>query len=423
MFGHANEHSKSRLQPQVGLIVGLLLCGKPATSARQRRNDMNDSSPSGLLPVGMHDILPPAAGFEAEMVESLMGAFAAEGYERVKPPLVEFEDSLLAGSGAAMSRHTFRMMDPVSQRMMGVRPDMTIQIARIAATRLAAAPRPLRLSYAGQVLRVMGDEMRPERQFGQVGAELIGSREPAGDAEVVRISAGALAALGVAGLSVDISLPDLVPMAAVALGIAGDQAARLRKALDRKDVTAVAQHAGETGMLFGRLLRAAGPARQALAALRALDLPVEAREEVERIAAIVATIARDAPGLTLTVDPVESRGFEYHTGLCFTLFADGVQAELGRGGRYLAGVHHAQGAGEPATGFTLYTDVLLRALPAPQPRRRIYVPFGALQSRAAALRVEGWITVAGLAPVGDAKTEARRLLCTHVLDAETARAL
>lgn len=384
---------------------------------------MNDLARRGLLPAGMHDILPPDAAFEAEVVERLMAALAAEGYERVKPPLVEFEDSLLAGAGAAMARHTFRMMDPVSQRMMGVRPDMTIQIARIAATRLKAAPRPLRLSYAGQVLRVIGDEMRPERQFGQVGAELIGASDPAGDAEVVRISAGAVSGLGVSGLSVDISLPDLVPMAASALGITGDDAARLRKALDRKDSTGVAQFAGRAAVLFDRLLRAAGPAPQALDALRKLDLPAAARDEVERIAAIVAIIARDAPDLKLTVDPVESRGFEYHTGLCFTLFAAGVQAELGRGGRYVAGADHAPGQGEPATGFTLYTDVLLRALPSPKPGRRVYLPSGTAQARAAALRKDGWITIAGLAPVGDAKAEARRLLCTHVLDADAPRAL
>jgi hypothetical protein len=95
----------------------------------------------------------------------------AHGYQRVKPPLVEFEETLFAGAGASMATSTFRMMDPVSHRMIGVRADMTPQIARIAATRLGGAPRPLRLSYAGQVLRVRGSEIRPERQIGQVGAD------------------------------------------------------------------------------------------------------------------------------------------------------------------------------------------------------------------------------------------------------------
>ena len=96
--------------------------------------------------------------------------------------------------GAAMASHTFRLMDPVSQRMMGLRADMTPQVGRIAASRLKGAPRPLRLSYAGQVLRVKGEQLRPERQIGQVGVELIGTASAAADAEAVLLAAEALRA-------------------------------------------------------------------------------------------------------------------------------------------------------------------------------------------------------------------------------------
>ena len=139
-----------------------------------------------LLPAGLRDGLTPDAAFEPAMVERLMACFAAWGYERVKPPLIEFEDALLSGMGAAMASDTFRLMDPVSQRMMGVRADMTPQVGRIAASRLKGAPRPLRLSYAGQVLRVKGEQMRPERQIGQ--AQRLPSRRPLalGTAELAR---------------------------------------------------------------------------------------------------------------------------------------------------------------------------------------------------------------------------------------------
>ena len=128
---------------------------------------MSRAAEKALLPAGLRDILAPDAAFEAAVVERVMACFAAHGYERVKPPLIEFEDGLLAGPGAALASETFRLMDPVSQRMMGVRADMTLQVARIAASRLKNLPRPLRLSYAGQVLRVTGSQLRPERQFGQ----------------------------------------------------------------------------------------------------------------------------------------------------------------------------------------------------------------------------------------------------------------
>ena len=218
---------------------------------------MNDATQSALLPAGLYDLLPPAAELEAEVTGRLMSVLAAHGYERVKPPLVEFEDTLFSGAGATMANETFRTMDPVSHRMVGLRADMTPQVARIAATRLGHRPRPLRLSYAGQVLRVRGSEVRPERQFGQIGGELIGAEGPAADVEVIAVAGEALASVGVPNLSVDITMPTLVPAIAQAFDVAGERAATLRSALDHKDVTAVAGLPGEAGKLLSQLVSAA----------------------------------------------------------------------------------------------------------------------------------------------------------------------
>ncbi len=377
---------------------------------------MNDAPHPALLPTGMHDLLPPAAEQEASIVARLMRTLAAHGYERVKPPLVEFEETLFSGAGAAMATATFRTMDPVSHRMIGVRADMTPQIARIAATRLGGAPRPLRLSYAGQVLRVKGSEIRPERQIGQVGAELIGAAGPVADVEAIAVAAEALAGIGVPQLSVDITLPTLVPAVAEAYGVSGARGAALRAALDHKDAAAVGAVAGEAGAVLGRLLAAAGPAAAALAALDRLDLPGRARGERLRLGAVLEGLAGAAPDLKVTVDPVENRGFEYHSGISFTFFAaapHGPLGELGRGGRYFAG----DPAGpEPATGFTLYTDTILQSLPQASRPRRVLLPAGADFGRARSLREDGWVTVAALEPAEDWRAEARRLGCDHVLE-------
>jgi ATP phosphoribosyltransferase regulatory subunit len=151
---------------------------------------MTDDLPPNpaLLPAGLRDLLPPEAETEASAVEALMTVFAAHGYQRVKPPLLEFEDSLLTGSGVAVSDQTFRLMDPDSQRMMGLRADTTPQVARIATTRLGGAPRPLRLSYAGQCLRVRGSQLAPDRQVAQAGVELIGHDSPQADAEAIVVA-------------------------------------------------------------------------------------------------------------------------------------------------------------------------------------------------------------------------------------------
>ncbi len=371
---------------------------------------MTDSAKKALLPDGLRDVLPPDAAWEASVVGGLVACFASRGYERVSPPLVEFEESLLDGAGQAMAPATFRLMDPVTQRMMGVRADMTLQIARIAATRLKQAPRPLRLAYAGDVLRVKGSQLRPERQFVQAGAEIIGADDAAADAEIILMAVEALGRAGVADLSVDINLPTLAPALCESLDLDAAVTATLRAALDRKDAAAVRAVGGAAAELLGALMLASGPADQAIAALADLDLPEAADAERERLSAVAALVREAAPSLMLTVDPVEHRGFEYQTGLSFTVFAKGVRGEMGRGGRY-----HVNGGGEPATGFSLFLDSVLRALPAPAREERLYLPHGTKPAVGAARRDEGWLTVAGLAPEGDADAEAGRLGCTHIL--------
>jgi ATP phosphoribosyltransferase regulatory subunit len=314
-----------------------------------------------------------------------------------------------------MAPETFRLMDPISQRMIGLRADMTPQVARIAASRLGKAARPLRLCYAGQVLRVKGSDIRPERQVGQVGAELIGSAETAADIEVVAVASEALSGLGIEGLSVDLTLPTLVPTLSRAAGLADAKVDALRRALDHKDAAGVAAAGGKAAPVLQKLLAAAGAADRALKAIAALDLPPEAAAERARLIAVAEQLARAVPKITITIDPVENRGFEYHTGVSFAFFARGVAAELGRGGRYRTGNENGNTGGEDATGFTLYTDTLMEAVPAHKPVPRLYIPVGGDATR---WRGQGYATVAGLAAVIDAAAEARRLGCSHVLNGE-----
>ncbi|MCX8133770.1 MAG: ATP phosphoribosyltransferase regulatory subunit [Roseococcus sp.] len=379
---------------------------------------MNEAPPmaAGLLPAGLMDLLPPEAEREAALVAALMESFARHGYERVEPPLLEFEEGLLGGSGAAVAEQTFRLMDPVSQRMMGLRADITPQVARIAATRLGLQARPLRLCYEGQVLRVRGSELAPARQLTQAGIELIGSAAPEADAEVALVAAEALLRLGITGITLDVTLPRMASTLLEAAGIAPPLAGRLIRALDRKDAAAVAALAGEAGPVAGLLsplLAAAGPAPAALGVLEALALPEAARAIAAHAREVIDAIARRAPALRVTLDPVEFRGFRYHVGVAFTIFGPGATGELARGGRYLSAND------EPATGMTLYPDAVLRAAP-PLPRRpRCFLPPGTPAAAGEALRAQGFATVAGLSAADDA----RRLRCSHVWDGAAARPL
>src|ERR1700712_4549878 len=380
---------------------------------------MTDDLPPNpaLLPAGLRDLLPPDAETEASAVEALMTVFAAHGYQRVKPPLLEFEDSLLTGSGVAVADQTFRLMDPESQRMLGLRADTTPQVARIAPPRLAGAPRPLRLSYAGQCLRVRGNQLAPDRQVAQAGVELIGCDSPEADAETILVAAEALAVVGLTRVSFDLTLPMLVPSLLDDAGLTGPDRVALARALDRKDAAAVTRHGGALAPVLTDLLLAAGPADRALAALAEARLPNLAGALAERVAATVAAIRAAAPALRLTVDPVEFRGFRYETGVSVAVYAPGRHEELGRGGRYISG------DSEPATGLTLYPDAILRVAPPRQARQRLFVPFGGDRGGASRPRTDGFATVAALSAVADDTAEANRLGCSHILRAGKAALL
>ena len=382
---------------------------------------MTNATEKALLPAGLTDGLPPNAAFEIETRERLVAAFVARGFDRIAPPLVEFEDNLLTGTGAAMAAQTFRLMDPISQRMMGLRADITPQAARIATTRLSHEPRPLRLCYGGEVLRIRGSQLRPERQFSQAGAELIGSTDPRADAEMVLMAAETLRMLGIEDIKVDLCQPTLVPHVMADMSLDPDAAAAMRAALDAKDAAEVKKLANalgdDTRALFVKLLAASGPAKVVAPKIAALPLSGAAAEARDMLLDIVSLVERADPSLDLTLDAVENRGFEYHTGVTFTLFAPNVRGELGTGGRYMAGVNEAADNidGEAATGFTLFLDSILRALELPPVPAKVYLPEGSERRAGEALRAEGFRTVEGYFSGDDARNEARRLECTHIL--------
>jgi ATP phosphoribosyltransferase regulatory subunit len=378
---------------------------------------VNDNDHRGLLPAGLADLLPPDAAREADAIDAAIKRFAAFGYDRVKPPMVEFEESLLGGPGAALASQTFRLMDPVSQRMMGVRPDMTVQVARIAVTRLKHEPRPLRLSYGGNVIRVRGNALKPERQFAQVGCELLGVDTAEADAEAVLLTVDALRAIGVARLTVDLNLPTLVAAVVAGLKLEAEPTRLLRRALDRKDEAAISKALGEgkkAADLFVGLLRAAGPADKAIAQLKKLKLPAIAAAEAARLAEVVALVAAAEPELPLTLDAVDYRGLEYQTGVSFSVFALEGRQELARGGRYSAG-YPEDGVSEPATGFTLYMDAVLAASEPVPVRPRLYLPTGTGWADAAPWQIKGYAVVRAVGPADDVRKEAKRVGCTHAL--------
>ncbi|MFA9199759.1 MAG: ATP phosphoribosyltransferase regulatory subunit [Cypionkella sp.] len=358
-----------------------------------------------LLPVGLEDRLPASARALTSARRAALDAMDAHGYDRVIPPLIEFEKSMAARMSGLATRRMFRFVDPASLRTLALRSDITAQVGRIAATSLAGRPRPLRLCYAGEVAVIAADQLDPARQRLQLGAELIGSDAVAAAGEVVGLAIEALAAAGAQDISVDFTLPDLVDtLAAEAFPLAPDRIERVRRELDAKDAGAL-KDAG--GAAYLPLLYAAGPFEAAIERLASIDAGGALASRIEGLRAIAARVAGAA---RITLDPTERHGFEYQSWFGFTLYAQGVRGTLGRGGTYRIG-----GSDEPASGFTLYIDPLVDALGAAlgdaQGRDLLYLPPGHDPQVAARLRAIGWRTLAAL----EEGEDCRALGCSHRL--------
>ncbi len=363
-----------------------------------------------LLPEGLEDRLPQSAATAARIEQTAMAVLGAHGFDRVRPPLIEFEGSMGRRMDGLQTRQMFRFVDPKSLRTLALRSDITAQIGRIAATSLGAAPRPLRLCYSGQVVKIAGDQLEPRRENLQIGAELVGSDTAAAAGEMVELAIAALEAAGATGISVDFTLPDLVDTLAEAeLPLAEGQREAVRRELDAKDAGGLKDAGGEA---YIPLLFANGPFEEAMAKLGALDAGGALASRMDGLARIAERVAGRA---RLTLDPTERHGFEYQSWFGFTLFADGVRGALGRGGTYLIG-----GSDEPATGFSLYPEELVELLKADEALgAKLFLPLGHDRNAAAALRAKGWRTVAALSEADDAAA----LGCSHLLEGSEPRAV
>lgn len=365
-------------------------------------------SDTDLLPEGLEDRLPREAATATRVLRTIADVLESHGYDRVAPPLVEFERSFAARMAGISTRRMVRFVDPVSLRMMALRADITPQIGRIAEMLLADAPRPLRLSYSGDVVAIRGDGLEPARQRVQCGAEIVGRDSVAAAAEVVAVAVEALQAAGARGVSVDFTLPDLVDtLAAGPLPLASDAVEAVRRELDAKDAGGIVDAGGAA---YLPLLYATGAFAPAIERLAAFDAGGGAL--TSRIEALREIAGRLGDGVQVTLDPTERHGFEYQTWFGFTLFAEGSRSAVGRGGTYRIS---GQGDGEVATGFSLYPDALIASLAADEPARdAVFLPIGHDAAVAARLRGIGWRTVAAL----DAADEAGALGCTHRLEGD-----
>lgn len=346
-----------------------------------------------LLPEYIEDILPAEAARIEVRRRAVLELFRVHGYELVMPPLIEYTESLLTGTGSDLDLQTFKLVDQISGRMLGLRADITPQAARIDAHLLNRAG-VTRLCYAGSVLRTLPDAMGETREPLQIGAEIYGHGGIESDIEIQRLMLDALALGGVGEVHLDLGHVGIFRSLLARARIAGELERDLFRAMQAKDVPAVRT-----------LTRGLRPeSRAALIALPELYGETEVLARARRVLPDypeVQAALRDLAALTRELDHgvhlrcfdlAELRGYHYHTGVVFAAYAEGRPTALAHGGRY-DDIGKAFGRARPATGFTIN----LRALGAPAageaPVERILAPHAprdaALQKKVAALRARG----------------------------------
>ena len=374
-----------------------------------------------LLPEGIEEILPPAARRLERLRRELLDLYACWGYELVIPPLIEFLESLLTGAGDDLELQTFKLTDQLSGRMMGVRADMTPQVARMDAHLIKRAG-PTRLCYMGPVLRTRADGFGGSRSPYQAGVELYGHRGHESDREVLTLMLETLAVAGVNDVHLDLGHVAIFRELVRQVGLDREREALLFEALQRQALPEIRQCLAAWALPASgadRLLALAelngGTEALDQAELRLADAGSGVGEALATLRRLVTALRQQWPELPIHVDLAELRGYHYHTGVVFAAYAPGQGQAVAQGGRYDE-IGQVFGRARPATGFStdLATLLLLGSTPVAS-GAGIYAPAltdAALDQRVAELRDQGKQVIRAL-PGAD--VEPRDLGCDRVL--------
>jgi ATP phosphoribosyltransferase regulatory subunit len=340
-----------------------------------------------LLPEGFADVLPAEARRIEELRRDLLDLYRTYGFELVAPPLVEYIDSLLSGTGSDLSLSTCKLVDQLSGRTLGVRADMTPQVTRIDAHLLNRAG-VTRLCYCGNVLHARPADLVSSRELLQIGAEIYGHAGFEADLEIVRLALESLELSGLRDVRLDLCHPGVLAAILESDPAASGQAEAITLLLREKDAPGLKD------------LQACGLRADTLAALLALpslyggpDVLARARRDLPLFPGVAAALDAlqslvDAlPNVAVGIDlaDVGVGGYGYHSGVTFALYAEGWHDALVRGGRY-DDVSRAFGRARPATGFSLDLRKLASGLAPAERARSVRAPWGQDAALAEAVR-------------------------------------
>lgn len=347
-----------------------------------------------LLPEYIEDILPNEASRIESMRRLMLDLFRSHGYQLIFPPMLEYLESLITGVGHDLDLATFKVVDQMTGRLMGVRADITPQAARIDAHMLSRQG-VTRLCYAGDVLRTNPDGLARTRQPMQIGAEIYGHAGVESDIEIQSLMIKSLQALGIHRIQIDFNHVGIFNV--LSEGLSEDIKEALYGALRRKDKGEVIELtrdlSSEKQSALLKLIELNGDLTVLTSAMQMLPQDSFIQQCLNDLLKVGQSLTR--LGVGVGVDLAELRGYHYHSGMVFAAYADGYAGPLALGGRYDE-VGQVFGRARPATGFSIDLRGLLSTIPAASLPQAILAPYlddADLAKKIEMLRAQGEVVI------------------------------
>ena len=304
-----------------------------------------------LLPEGFRDSLPELATKENRVNSTFIKLMEINGFLLVKPPLLEFESSLFFLLDDNEDANSFRVLDPISQKMMGIRSDITVQIARISCGSLVELPRPLKVCYSGEVLRVNNNSLNLSRQSTQIGSEIIGIEQNDCENEIITLMIESLNCLRIKNFFINFTMPTLISAIVRDFKLSKTDLEFVRDRFNNKNSDGLEKISKQLKIISDALIDSVGDAKVNLKKLKKIKFTKKIKLEIQSFIKIISRIIKDFPCLKILIDPLEIDESNYHTGIAFKVFSENFK-ELFSGGNYKV-------SNENCIGFSGFTESLL----------------------------------------------------------------
>ena len=323
---------------------------------------------SQLLPEGFRDSLPGLADKEYRINSIFFDVMESNGFLLVKPPLMEFEESLFFLKKDNGDVNAFRLIDPISQKMMSIREDITMQVARIACGSLKSMQRPLRIMYSGDVLRIKNNNLNMSRQSTQIGGEMIGIKDYYCENELTKLIIEILEKLKIKDFFLSFSIPTLISALASDFNLNDSELNNLKNKFRNKNFSGVEKISGELKKVCNILHLCIGEIKESIDKLKSFKFPKKTQTEINKYTEITTKLDKEFPRLKILLDPLEIDELNYHTGITFRIYSSNFKL-LFSGGKYFA-------YDENCIGFSGFLDnLVIESKIEISKKKRIFVEF------------------------------------------------